>query len=431
MLRKIVAIVLLLTCPALAADWPHWRGPAFNGSSPETNLPTKFSTTENVKWVADLPGDSASTPIIVGDNVFVSSINSDDELIAMCFDRGSGEQKWTHKVGHGPATDRRANKAAPSPTTDGKIVVFFYGTGDMAAFSVEGKKLWQRSITQDYGDFSFLWTFSSSPTFYGGAVYLPVLQRNSPVNGKGKRGAESFILKIDPADGKTLKRQVRPSKAEAESLEAFTTIIPHGGQLILAGGDCLTGHDPETLEEIWRWGTWNPTRIGHWRLVPSAVAGGGVVLACAPKSDPVYAVRDDLKGDHSGKDPQWKSEDREISSDVSTPAFYNGRFYIVNGERRVITCVEPKTGEFVWNRRLTDRNIYRASPAAADGKIYVMSHSGQVSVYDAKNGELLHDVLMAPEGADHLRSSIAIAGGNLFIKVQKKLYCIGNEVATD
>lgn len=426
MKRLLFATLLLaFSLPAAAENWPHWRGPSHNGTSTETNLPVKFSKTENVRWTADLPGASASSPIIHGDRVFVSSIADNDDLIAMCLDRKTGEKLWSHVVGKGPATDPRANKAAPSPATDGKIVVYFYGNGDMAGFKVDGERLWSRSITQDYGDFSFLWTFSSSPTFYEGTVYLPVLQRDSPVGGKGKPNAESYILAINPADGKDKWRHVRPSKAVAESLESFTTIIPYNGQLLLAGGDALTGHDPKTGEELWRWGTWNRTRIGHWRLVPSAVGGGGVILVCAPKGSPVYAVKDDLKGDHSGKAPLWKSEDRDVSSDVCTPAFYEGHFFVLNDKRKVLSKVKPD-GSVVWTQRAPGREIYRASPTCADGKVYIMNHGGHVSVLSAKDGELLHETPMGEQGADHVRPTIAVSQGNLFIKVQQKLYCIGS-----
>ena len=110
-----------------------------------------------------------------------------------------------------------------------------------------------------------------------GLCYIQVLQRNVPVQGRGGDHNESYLLALDPKTGKELWKHIRPSDAVAESLEAFSTPMPytHPGraELLITGGDCISGHNPDTGEELWRWGTWNPQKIGHWRLVPSPVAG--------------------------------------------------------------------------------------------------------------------------------------------------------------
>lgn len=421
-----------MTSAASAEDWPNWRGPAQNGSSAATDLPTDFSTTKKVKWTYELPGQSASTPIVAGDHVFVSAIGeASRELYATCLDRATGKELWRQFVAIGPDSDNRSNKASPSPVTDGEVVIFFYGTGDLAAFKPNGDQLWHRNIQKDYGDFAFLWTFSSSPLLYEGKLYLPVMQRDVPVRGRGAAdGAiESFLLAIDPATGETLWRQVRPAKAVGESLEAFTTPVAfeHQGrkEILLAGGDCLTGHDPETGKELWRWGTWNPTRITHWRLVPSPVAGGGVVLGCAPKGDPIYAVRAGGSGTLTDDALAWVSEDRNISSDVATPAYHDGKFYILNGERKVITAVEAESGKAVWQTELDSKAIFRASPTVADGKIYLMNHHGRVYVLRQASGEIIHEVDMGDRNDDFTRASIVALPGNLLIKTNAKIYSIG------
>lgn len=427
-----LTLTLALVAAASAENWAHWRGPTWNGSTTEANLPAKFSKTDQVKWVASLPGVGPNTPIIHGDRVFTSVIEDvTDKQLALCFDRKTGKELWREEIGVGTRVDRRSNMAGPSPTTDGKTVVFFFGTGDLAGLTVDGTKLWQRSVTGEYGDFAFQWTFSSGPTFYDGRVYLQVLQRNTPVHGRGKQNGESYILAIDPLTGKNIWRHVRPSKAAAESLEAFSTILPdeQGGrkQLLVVGGDAISGHDPKTGKELWRWGTWNPTRIGHWRLVPSPVAGAGVALACAPKGSPVYAVKLDGTGNLGDDALAWRSADKNVSSDVSTPLFYDGDFFVLNSDRRALTRVDPQSGETAWQvEKLPSRAKYEASPTAGDGKIYVISHSGEAAVIDAKTGKVLHETNMGETGTRDNRPSIAISQGNLFIKVDHKLYCIGN-----
>jgi outer membrane protein assembly factor BamB len=434
-MKQSIALIafLSLTFTLAADDWPNWRGPNFNGATEAKGLPVKFSKRQNVLWTSPMPGPSAATPIILGDRVFVSSSDPKaEELLAICIERKTGKYLWKQVVGKGFRLDNRSNYASPSPVSDGKLVTFFYGTGDLATFDViNGRKLWSRKIQEDANGFAFQWTFSSSPLLHGGVLYLQVLQRDTGVRGHGKpRGNESYLLAMEPATGKVLWKHIRPANAKAESLEAFSTPLPfkHNGreELVIVGGDCLTGHDPANGKELWRWGTWNPNRIGHWRLVPSPAVGGGVILACAPKGGPVCAVKAGAKGQGQ---LAWKSAGRrdDISSDVCTPLFYMDKFYVMYGEGRdkMLTCVNPADGKAIWQTNLKSRALIRTSPTAADGKIYLQSHAGEVFVINAKTGELLHRTLMGEQGDNLTRASIAIAGSQLFIRTNGKLYCVG------
>jgi outer membrane protein assembly factor BamB len=420
--------MLLASSVAAANEWPQFRGPFFNGSTDEKGLPDKWSKTENVAWTADLPGPSAATPIVWGDRVFLSTADvKNDALVAMCLERGTGKVAWRHDVGKKIRQDTRSTYSAPSPATDGKLVVFFYGNGDLATFDVEGKKLWSKNI----GPFAFLWTFSSSPVLYDGKLYLQVLQRDTPVRGRGGIGKiDSYLLALDPQTGKELWRHVRPAEAVAESLEAFTTPTPNENdgrkELIIAGGDALTGHDPQTGTELWRWETWNPKKIGHWRLVPSPVAGDGIVLLCAPKGDPVYAIKAGGKGQLGESHIAWASRDeRAVSSDVPTPAYYDGDFFLLSDVRQSLSRVEPASGKVKWTTKTPGRAKYEASPLAADGKIYIINFDGQATVVEAESGKVLNTIPMEESREDVVRSSISAAHGQLFIRTARKLYCVG------
>ena len=436
--RSILPLVLTAASLAEAGDWPQWRGPYFNGATDEKNLPSDWSKTENVAWSVDLPGAAAATPIIWSDKVFLSSADpAKDVLQAMCYHRSDGKLLWQHDVASGIRRDYRSTFAAPSPVTDGSIVVFFYGSGDLVCFDLDGRRRWARNIQKDYGTFAFQWTFSSSPLLWEGRLYLPVLQRDVPVgSGQWRAGEgeiESFLLAMDPQTGETLWRQVRPSQALAESREAFTTPIPleHEGtrQLLLAGGDVLTGHDPATGRELWRWGTWNPLRIPHWRLVPSPVAGDGVILACAPKRDPIYAVKAGMQGVLDDGEIAWSSRGvREVSSDVPTPAYYDGDFFVLSDVQKCLSRVEPRSGKVKWTVPTPGRAKYEASPLAADGKIYLINFDGEVAVMCASGGEVLNVIPMdEPAGPEVVRSSISAAYGQLFIRTTRKLYCVGRK----
>ncbi len=430
-----LALVLAALSIAWADDWPQWRGPYFNGSTTEKNLPTDWSKTDNIAWQVDLAGCSAATPIISGDRIFLSGVDFDrDMLLAMCFNRTNGKLLWQHDIAKGISKDKRSNYASASPVTNGKIVVFFYANGDLVCFDLDGNRQWARNIQKDYGFFAFLWTFSSSPTLFNGKLYLQVLQRDVPVGGRGliDKMNESYILAMEPETGRTLWRQIRPSKAKQESREAFTTPLPFSvngkQQLLVIGGDALTGHDLETGKELWRWGTWNPTRITHWRHVPSPIVGDGIILVCAPKRSPIYAIRPNKEGVLDESAIVWVSQkyEKERSSDVPTPAYYDGDFFILNDLGKHLSRTEPRTGNIKWTIETPGVAKYEASPLAADGKIYIINHAGEATVINAANGEIINTISMdEPGGREVVRASISAAYGQLFIRTTRRLYCVG------
>jgi outer membrane protein assembly factor BamB len=154
--------------------------------------------------------------------------------------------------------------------------------------------------------------------------------------------------------------------------------------------------------------------------------GGGVILACAPKGGPVCAVKAGAKGQGQ---LAWKSAGRtdDITSDVCTPLFYRGNFFVMYGEGRdkVLSCVNPANGKARWQTNLESRALIRTSPTGADGKIYLQSHAGEAFVVDAKTGQLLHRTMMGEKGDNLTRASIAVAGNQLFIRTNGRLFCVG------
>ena len=428
---------------ACGEDWPHWRGPHYNGSALASNLPTEFDKQKAVLWSAQLAGPGASTPIVAGGRVYLTSIEADaGELLALCLDASTGEVEWEDSAGSGykpggagEATllHRRSNYASPSAVTDGERVVFFFGNGDLVAYELDGERLWSRNLQKDLGDFTFQWTFSASPTITSGKLILPILQRDTKVHERGKEGNPSFVLGLDPASGETLYQVERPSDARVESLESYATAIPHEQdgrkEVLIVGGDIISGHDPASGKELWRWGTWNP---GHreiwWRVVPSPVVAAGVALVCAPKGAPVYAVK--LGGEGTlGEDAlSWKSEGRRnpVTSDVATPLVMDDAFFVLF-DRGKLSRVAASDGQVQWTIDMPGKALWRASPTGADGKIYCMNHAGLVVVVDPADGKLLHEVEMGEPDDDHTRSTIAVAQDRLYIRTNSRLFCVGNE----
>ena len=453
------AIALSLANAVQAQDWPHWRGPNFNGAVAAKGLPTEFGPDQNVRWKTAMPGSGASTPIVVGDRIFLTSIDKRrEQLVAMCVRRSDGEILWSKHAGsgykptpQGTNTARgartRATYASPSAVHDGEHVVFFFGNGDLVSYDLDGEQQWRRNIQEDYGNFAFNWTFSASPTLVDGVIYLPVLQRDEPIQrGRRRRGGpkpvdepkqavqaiDSFVLAINPVDGKTIYKHVRPSPAKVESLESYTSMIPYVGvsgrkEMLLVGGDVITGHDPATGKELWRWGTWNQGhRERFWRLVPTVVVGDGVALVCAPKRAPAYAIKLGGKGELTRDALAWQSEGRPnpVSSDVPTPAFVDGHFYVLSDVQSALSKVRAKDGEVIWTTKMSKEHLWRSSPTVADGHVWCMNHNGVVAVVSMADGKIVHQVAMAGEDDDLIRASVVVAHGEVLIRTNDTLFCV-------
>lgn len=434
---------LALACVLLAPqDWAHWRGPTYDGASAVMGLPREVSAESGVRWAAELPGPSAATPIVVGERVFVTAaVEEAGVLLALALDRKTGALLWEDEAGSGyrprgkgSATriDERSDYASPSAVSDGERVLFLFGNGDLLCYALDGQRQWARNLQQEHGDFAFQWTYGASPTLLGGRIYLPILQRDQPTDGSPREGKiPSFLLALDVATGEQAFVAERPSPARMESLESYATVIPHTRngttELLVVGGDVLTGHDPATGKELWRWGTWNE---GHreqwWRIVPSPVVADGLVFVAAPKRAPVYAVKLGGTGTLGHEALAWQSAGRPnpVSSDVPTPLVYQERLFVLS-ESGKLSRVVPATGKVEWTVELPDRTPWEASPTGADGRVWCLSHGGVLVGVDATSGELVTRAELGEEDGPPVRASVAAAHGALFVRTQARLVCIG------
>lgn len=440
-MKPVLLSLVVSLATASAGDWPNWRGPHFDGSSDEASLPTKADPASAL-WKAAMPGPAASSPIVAAGKVFITTTDEKEKsLLGICFDAVSGKELWRKSIGSGFSADERSNYANPSPATDGKTVIFHFATGDTAAFDFSGNELWKRNMQKDYGTYAIQWTPASSPIITDGLAIFQVLQRNSAFEfGGQKKGNpdgpnDSYLLALETATGKEVWKSIRPSDAAAESLESFSTPMPWSSEgrreLLVTGGDCISGHDLKSGRELWRSVSWNPEKIGHWRLVPGPIAGDGIILACAPKRAPVYAFKAGATGTVSLDATAWiSSKDHgteDVSSDVSTPLFYKGRFYVVNSDRKSVCCVEPKSGKLLWEHRVEGGTKIESSPVAGAGRIYFQDMRANLTIMDAADQPKV--VFSGPlsEGTEQkdVRSSIALADGRLYIRTASHLYCFG------
>lgn len=422
-------VVLMLSQWSFAGDWPHWRGPFLNGSSEEKGLPSSWSETENVVWVIDLPGPSGATPIISKGRVYVSSTKKDsDELLALCFDAKSGKELWRKKLGASSREVPRNNMATPSPVTDGERVYFMYGSGELAGLDFEGNILWQRNIEDEYGNISIKYGYSSSPLLYGDKLYILVHRRDKSYRSPEGSGLDSFILAVEPKTGKNIWKQARKTDALDESLDSYTSPILYRGkervEILIIGGDYVTGNDAVTGKELWRYG-YAERKSGRWRNVSSVVTGEGLVYGVRPRGgNGLFALKYGGMGTVGDDKVAWSFDGP--TPDTCTPLYYKGNLYVLDGKRGgVLSCLDAKTGRQKWQGRLGGNAPWYASVTGADDKLYCINEDGEAVVLTADDGEfkILSRIDM---GDKPVQASIAIAEGRLYIRTASKLTCVGN-----
>ena len=424
MSRLIIVVSVLLCSAVFARDWPQWRGPFLNGSTDEKNLPGDLSRKENIAWVIPLPGPASATPVISGGKVFISSTAAGtSDLLGICLDAKNGKELWRKKMAKAERKFRKNNLASPSPVTDGKNVYFLYGSGELVGVDFDGNILWSRNLEREYGTLDLLFGYSASPLFYDGKLYIAVQRRNNIENGKR---LDSFLLAIDPKNGKNIWKQERKTDAVGEALEAYSTPVffENNGhpEIGVAGSDYITGHDPQSGRELWRFG-FNPSKQTKWNTVPTAVTGDGIIYAAVGRGKQIIALRTGKTGLLTDEHVAWTF--KGPVPDASTPLYYKGNIYVLDGKRtRILTCLDAKSGQQKWQGKLRGNGPWRASLTASDDKLYCISQAGDVVVLAAndKQFKIISQIELNEKPSN---ASIAIADGRLFIRTAKNLFCMG------
>ena len=444
MRRQIVHLVLALSMLALISqasgqdNWPQWRGPDQNGVGKAANLPEKWSETENIVWKTPLPSWSGGSPVIWGDRVFVTSPSKargqadadrptigrrgarnpgGSELLLICISKRDGTVLWERELDTGNRLRRKQNDSSPSPVTDGNHVWAVTGTGAVAAFDMDGTRIWKRNLQSDYGNFGLMFGYASSPLYHDGLLILQILHGYTTDD-------DSYLVAFDALTGTERWREIRQTDAISESPDAYTspTLSRHAGetQIVVAGGDYVTGHDPETGKEIWRAAGLNPRKLRNYRIIASPVAVDGMIYA-PTRLKPLLALRAGGVGDVTTSNLVWKW-DKPGGPDVPTPAC-DGKYFYMLDDRGSIVCLNAKTGEVVWGPERTARGTVSASPTVADDKVYLTNEDGVTTVLAA--GPEFKLLATNELDAEYTLSSLAVSRSRLFLRTDTHLYCIG------
>ncbi len=412
-----VAVTGAVVLPPAATydNWPQWRGPNLNGISNETDLPVSWDTETNVAWRIEMPAWTGSTPIIWDDSIFLNvSMDGSTSIELWRLDRRDGGIIWKRFISDGDHRLRKQNMSSPSPVTDGDHVWVMTGTGVLKAFDFDGNEIWVRDIPADYWPFGLNWGYASSPLLFGDALYVEVLHGM-------KTDDPSYVLRLDKLTGETVWMVERPTPAIRESPDAYTTpaVLQYDGktEIVITGGDVVTGHDPETGEELWRSDGLNPSNRANYRIVASPIALDGIIYA-PTRVRPLLALRAGGRGDITETHRLWSFDN---GPDVPTPVTDGEYFYIVN-DKGIMYVLDAKTGETIYGPERLVPGTYSASPILADGKIYATSEDGVTSVVKAGPE---FEVLAKNDLGAYCLSTPAISRGQIFIRVTGFLYAIG------
>lgn len=410
-------LAVLAVATISAENWPQWRGPELNGVSPAKGLPTKWSTTENVAWKLAMPGRSGSTPIIWGEHIFlnVGTADATGDLELWTLDRNTGKVLWKGPIAGGNRTERKQNMSSPSPVTDGQAVWVMTGVGVLKAFDLKGKELWARDIQKDYGEFGLNWGYASSPLLHDGDLYVQVLHGM-------KTDDPSYVMRVEGKTGKTLWRVERPTNAIQESPDSYTTpaLLRYGKatEIVISGGDIVTGHDPASGKELWRMDGLNPDNNPFYRIIASPLVVGDIIIA-PTREKPMLAIKAGGRGDITKSHRLWSFDN---GPDVPTPVSDGKLLYTVT-DRGVAYALDLQTGKTVYGPQRLRPDSYSASPVLADGKIYITSENeGLTSVYAAgPKFELISENPLE----DYCLSSPAMSEGQIFLRTTGHLWAIG------
>jgi outer membrane protein assembly factor BamB len=402
-----------------------WRGPRENSTS-QASLPVEWSATGNIAWKAAIPAWGTSTPVVWNDAIFVTS-QDDAKLLVLKIDARNGQVEWTRQVGEAetPRSNpkrqkqnfhRLHNLASPSPATDGRTVVVHFGNGDLAAYDFAGKQRWKRNLQDDYGTYTIWWGHANSPLIVGDTVVSVCMQDS--LGDLTDQLAPSYLVAHDLETGAERWKSMRLTGAPSEQGDAYTTpiLIDVDGQrqLVVMGANQLDGYDPDTGLQLW----FLPGLVGG-RTVTGPTFAGGLLYVTHGMRGPLLAVRLGGRGELSQDRIVWKHE--KGTPDTPCPVVERGLLFTVSDDG-IARALDARTGKEQWTKRLG--GDFKASPLAANGKVYFLNTSGRCAVVAAspKFEQLAENQL-----EDSTLASPAVSGDRLLLRGQATLYCIGSK----
>lgn len=447
-LRCLVIVVLLTLYSSTKAqtgksvNWPSFRGQNAEGIAENFTLPVSWSVddSKNIKWKTPIPGLGHSSPVIWDNRVFVTTAISgtedpdlkvglygditpvEDETVhqwkVYCLDKNSGKIVWEKTAYEGVPKVKRHPKsthANPTPATDGKYVIIFFGSEGLYCYDMGGQLVWEKDFgTLDSGYFrvpTAQWGFASSPVIHDGSVIVQCdVQKNS------------FLAAIDIDSGKEIWRTPR------DEIPTWSTPTIHTKgqqtQIIVNGFQHIGGYDFKNGKELWK------MKGGGDIPVPTPVVAHDLIFinSAHGRMSPIYAIKANPVGDISSRDNESSNEYIVWSISrggayMQTPLIYGDFLYNLRGNGS-LSCYRARTGELVYKEKLGRNASFSASGVAGDGKLYFSSENGDVYVVRAGadfkllSTNPMNDICMA---------TAAISEGILYFRTHHFLVAVSEE----
>lgn len=361
--------VLGLALPVTASDWPQFRGPGGQGHSTATDLPLRWSETENVRWKVEVPGSGWSSPSIQGEQIWLTTATDEGRTLrALAFDRNTGKQLHDIPVFEladpGPIHSKNSH-ASPTPVIDGEYVYVHFGAHGTACLKNDGTLVWKNN--------SLKYDHRHGP---GGS---PVVHKDLLILNCDGSDIQ-FVVAFEKLTGEIRWKKDRQHISEARrtgksnvpmaySTPLLTTI---GGttQLLSCGSDSLVAYNPETGDEYW-WFSYD----GYSNVPRPVVAEGLVFISSGYDRPEFFAVRTDGTGDVTATHQAWNL--KKAAPLNPSPIVVGSELYLVS-DNGIATCLNAATGEQHWQERLGGN--FSASPTLADGHLFFLDEAGTMTV---------------------------------------------------
>ena len=417
-LLTVLSLLAATAIPATASDWPQFRGPEATGIAETSGLPAKWDSTTNIVWKSALPGAGGSSPIVIGDRVFVTAYSgyaqsienpgNMDDLVrhVICLDRATGKQRWAKEY---PAempeseyvggNNTRHGYASSTPASDGKSLFVFFGRSGVFALDLDGNELW----TTDVGDGTDGWGSASSLILHGDLLL---------VNASVECGA---LVALNKQTGKEVWR------AEGINRTWCTPVLVETGgrtEVVMNLPNKVAAYDAASGKELWYC-----EGIPDGYVCPSVIAHDGIVYAIGGRRSEIMAVPAGGSGDVTDK-ILWRTRE---GNNVTSPVLVDGYLYWLHESRGIAYCVDAATGEIVYEEPLDPKpGLLYASLVAADGKLYAPSQDNGTYVLAAKPAFEQLAVNTFADDTSRVNASIVAVDGKLYMRTDKAIYCIGN-----
>ena len=403
--NRLATTLILAIAPfaSHAENWPCWRGPRGDGTSLETRIPRTWNSSNNIAWKTELPGLGHASPIVWNDRIFtVTAIPQEQARVLLCLNRANGRILWQKTVVTGPMERKHSlnSHASGTPATDGELVyVAFLDRTEMlvAAYDFDGNQRW---LVRP-GPFASMHGFCSSPVLYKDKVTV-----------NGDHDGDSYIVALSRKDGHTLWKTPRENRTRSYCVPLIRDLDGRP-QMVLSGDKCVASYDPNNGKLHWIID--GPTE----QFVASVVYNEKADLLFMTGGFPdhhILAIKPDGQGNVTKSKIVWRTN-RGVSY-VPSPISVGDYFFVVS-DGGIAHCFEAKSGKIMWQERMGE---HRASLVSAEDLVYFLNDNGDMHVVKAAPK---YQLVSKNELGEKTFASPAISQGQIFVRSDKHLFCIG------